>query len=128
MVGLARRQEQIEALAQKLSKEKGKLFALKVDVSVEEDILTAFEWIKNNLGPVHILINNAGVAQVSIVIAIATTKDNIIFATTNKRYKLHSVKFAMADFYSASCCEILKTFSDLTERGAIDSLIFSTRK
>lgn len=55
----------MEALAQKLSNEKGKLYALKADVSKENEIIEAFEWIKANLGPVHILVNNAGIAQVS---------------------------------------------------------------
>lgn len=29
----------------------------------EEDILSAFKWTKDNLGPVHVLINNAGIAR-----------------------------------------------------------------
>ncbi|KAJ8943899.1 hypothetical protein NQ318_019507 [Aromia moschata] len=35
---------------------------LNVDVSKEDDIVRAFAWIKDNLGPVHILVNNAGIA------------------------------------------------------------------
>lgn len=65
VVGLARRKERIEELAQKLSSCKGKLYALQADVSKENDILKSFEWIKNNLGPVHILVNNAGLVQVN---------------------------------------------------------------
>lgn len=29
----------------------------------EGDILSAFKWVKENVGPVHILVNNAGVIQ-----------------------------------------------------------------
>lgn len=36
------------------------MYAVKADLSKEEEILKAFEWTKNNLGPIHILINNAG--------------------------------------------------------------------
>ncbi|KAJ8943909.1 hypothetical protein NQ318_019517 [Aromia moschata] len=36
---------------------------LETDVSKEEDILNAFKWVKDNLGPVHILINNAGILK-----------------------------------------------------------------
>ncbi|XP_018576644.1 farnesol dehydrogenase-like [Anoplophora glabripennis] len=61
VAALARRKDRLEALAKKLSGKKGKLYPVKTDVSKEEDILNAFKWIKENLGPVHILVNNAGV-------------------------------------------------------------------
>lgn len=41
----------------------GKLYPLKCDVTKEEDILRAFRWISENIGVVHILINNAGVTR-----------------------------------------------------------------
>ncbi|KAJ3642954.1 hypothetical protein Zmor_025699 [Zophobas morio] len=63
VVGLARRVERIEKLVKELEGKKGKLYAFKADVGVEEDILNAFKWTEKNLGPVHILINNAGVLQ-----------------------------------------------------------------
>ncbi|RZC22665.1 adh short domain containing protein [Asbolus verrucosus] len=63
VVGVARRVERVEELAKKLQGKKGSLYALKADISVEEDILNAFKWTEKNVGPVHILINNAGVLQ-----------------------------------------------------------------
>ena len=39
----------------------GALYAVKADVSKEEDIVAAFKWVKNNLGGVDVLINNAGI-------------------------------------------------------------------
>jgi NADP+-dependent farnesol dehydrogenase len=39
----------------------GTLYALKADVSKEEEIVAAFNWVKNNLGGVDVLINNAGI-------------------------------------------------------------------
>lgn len=38
----------------------GELYAVKCDLTKEEQILEAFNWVKENLGPVHILVNNAG--------------------------------------------------------------------
>ncbi|XP_019876345.2 farnesol dehydrogenase [Aethina tumida] len=61
VVGLARRKEMVDALNKKLSNKGGKIYGIKVDLSKEEDILKAFEWSKDNVGPVSILINNAGV-------------------------------------------------------------------
>lgn len=60
VVGIARRVEKIEKIAIELKNEKGKLYALKCDVSKEEDILDVFKWIKENLGGVDVLVNNAG--------------------------------------------------------------------
>ncbi|KAJ8964928.1 hypothetical protein NQ317_015394 [Molorchus minor] len=61
VVALARRKERLDQLAKKLEGKKGKLYPIKTDVSKEEDILNAFKWIKENLGPVHVLVNNAGI-------------------------------------------------------------------
>lgn len=60
-MGLARRLEKVEELAKKLEGKKGKLYPLKADVTKEEDVLAAFKWAKENVGPVHILVNNAGI-------------------------------------------------------------------
>lgn len=79
VVGLARRKENIEQLAKNLSKEKGKLYAVKADMSKEEDILAAFKWIKANVGPVHILINNAGVVQETQLIGGDAKKWKFVF-------------------------------------------------
>ncbi|KAJ3618446.1 hypothetical protein MTP99_006441 [Tenebrio molitor] len=63
VVGTARRSELVEEHAKQLSGKKGKLHGIKADFSKEEDILKTFEWTTKNLGPVHILVNNAGTAK-----------------------------------------------------------------
>ncbi|XP_067015070.2 farnesol dehydrogenase isoform X3 [Anabrus simplex] len=76
VVAVARRVEKIEqAVAQAKQDAKtrgryhetkakpGKLYAKKCDVSKEEDILALFKWIKETLGGVDILINNAGTGR-----------------------------------------------------------------
>lgn len=60
VVGLARRVEKVEELSKILEGKSGKLHAVKCDVSNKDDVIKAFKWIKDNLGPVSILINNAG--------------------------------------------------------------------
>ncbi|KAJ8916023.1 hypothetical protein NQ315_010891, partial [Exocentrus adspersus] len=60
VAGVARRKDRLEALAKKLSNKKGKLYPVVADLAKEEDIVKAFKWIKENLGPIHILVNNAG--------------------------------------------------------------------
>ena len=52
-------------LSTSLRSETGKLYAIKCDVSKDSDTKTAFKWVKDNLGGVDILINNAAVLLIS---------------------------------------------------------------
>lgn len=63
VVGFARRVERVQELAKKLSGEKGKLHAVKADVCNEEEVKAGFKWIRDNLGTVHVLVNNAGITR-----------------------------------------------------------------
>lgn len=45
----------------------------------EEDILNAFQWTKEHVGPVHILVNNAGLGKNSSVLSSTTEMWNEIF-------------------------------------------------
>lgn len=68
VAGLARRVERIEELAKQLKNEKGKLYGFKADMTKEDEIISAFKKITETLGPIHILINNAGVAPLTSLI------------------------------------------------------------
>lgn len=68
VVGLDRREEKIHELSNRLQNQSGKFYAFKCDITEEKEIVAAFEWVKNNLGPVHVLINNAGIAKPSNLI------------------------------------------------------------
>ncbi|CAG9814921.1 unnamed protein product [Phaedon cochleariae] len=57
---VARRKERLDALAKKSASRKGSFHPIQADISKEEDVLRVFKWTKDNLGPVSILINNAG--------------------------------------------------------------------
>ncbi|XP_049803775.1 dehydrogenase/reductase SDR family member 11-like [Schistocerca nitens] len=59
VVGVARRIHRVREL--ELKDAPGQLHAVEGDVSSEESIISVFKWIKENLGGVDILINNAGV-------------------------------------------------------------------
>ena len=61
MVGLARRVQLIEEKSKTLTTSSGILHAFKTDITKEEDVLSAFKWTEENVGPVSILINCAGV-------------------------------------------------------------------
>lgn len=61
VVGVARRVELVEELASELKDEPGKLYPFKCDVTVEEEMINTFKWANENLGPVHVMVNNAGI-------------------------------------------------------------------
>lgn len=68
VVGLARRKEKVDELSQELRNAPGKLYSMRADVTNETDIIDAFNWIKHNVGVVHILINNAGILRMTNLI------------------------------------------------------------
>ncbi|XP_014255978.1 farnesol dehydrogenase-like [Cimex lectularius] len=64
VVGLARRVEIIEKLAEELKGSKGELKPMKCDIRNEDEIKGVFDWIEKDLGTVHVLVNNAAVLSV----------------------------------------------------------------
>lgn len=61
VLGLARREDRLQALAQRFKSAKGKFCYLKCDLRNDQDILKAFVWVEKNFRCLDILINNAGV-------------------------------------------------------------------
>lgn len=53
----------IQELANEVKSEPGKVYPLKADLTNEQDIVNAFDWVEKTLKkPVHVLVNNAGVS------------------------------------------------------------------
>lgn len=68
VVAVARRLELLEKLANQLSTEKGKVHPFKCDLTNQEEILTTFKKITTEVGPIHILVNNAGMVLATTII------------------------------------------------------------
>ncbi|XP_037938583.1 farnesol dehydrogenase-like [Teleopsis dalmanni] len=82
VVGLARRQERMDAFKMSLPVvQQVRFHALRCDVSNEEDIHNAFEWVEKELGGVDVLINNAGIFRSTEIVAENNTAD--LRATVN---------------------------------------------
>lgn len=65
VVGLARRIDRLNNLKEQLKNESGKFYPLKCDMTKEEEILASFDWIKNNVGNIDLLVNNAGFGRLT---------------------------------------------------------------
>lgn len=65
VVGLARRVDRVKELTSEVPEATGTLFPVQCDITQEAEIQKAFEWIESNLGAVHVLINNAGLAAIA---------------------------------------------------------------
>lgn len=63
VAGLARREDKLKQFKDELDKLgfKGKFYPVKCDITVEQDVIRAFDDINKNAGKITILINNAGV-------------------------------------------------------------------
>lgn len=68
VAGIARRDEKIARLSERLRGRPGQLHAVRADITVEEEVVRAFAWISANLGPVHVLVNSAGLAQATTLV------------------------------------------------------------
>lgn len=70
VAGLSRRRERLEALKEQILEvnQAAQFYAVQCDVTVEEEVQTAFDYVKSKLGGVDILVNNAGVVVLTTIL------------------------------------------------------------
>ncbi|KAK2585821.1 hypothetical protein KPH14_010417 [Odynerus spinipes] len=61
VVGIARHIDKLNILADELKSKPGKFLPLQCDLTNQNEILKAIDWIEKNLGFVNVLVNNAAV-------------------------------------------------------------------
>lgn len=98
VAGLARRKEKMDELMETLKGCKGVFHPIEVDITKEEDIINAFQYIIENLGPIHVLINNAGIARVS-PLSIGKTEDWKLIMDTNVMGLAIATREALQNMY-----------------------------
>lgn len=81
VAALARRKERLEDIQRQLEAKGKKIYPVQCDITKEEDILSAFQWVKSNLGPIHVLINNAGVGKPTTLVEGSTEQFRQIIET-----------------------------------------------
>ena len=83
VVLLARREEVLRALAQRIEKDGGRALVCPCDVGDEAQIRAAVEKIDAELGPIHVLVNNAGTNVTNRSIDATTSEDWRVVADVN---------------------------------------------
>lgn len=82
VVGLDVKQEALDNLSNEMrSIKESKLFGFACNLNKEEDIVNAFQWIKETIGHVSILINNAGIGTKLSLLELTADVANRIFKT-----------------------------------------------
>ncbi|MGB3682503.1 MAG: SDR family oxidoreductase [Rubrobacteraceae bacterium] len=71
----ARSEEEVSSVTGEISASGGRAIPLYLDVTEEDSVSDAFEKACNELGPVTILVNNAGIPGIPLPVAAADTKD-----------------------------------------------------
>lgn len=66
--GLARRKDKVEQLRLSLFGAEGQLNAVECDITSEESVKRAYQWIEKTLGGIDLLINNAGIVSQSMLL------------------------------------------------------------
>ena len=80
---IARREEVLRALAQRIESDGGRALVYPCDVGDEAQIRATVEKIDAELGPIHILVNNAGTNVVNRSIDATTIEDWRVVADVN---------------------------------------------
>ncbi|XP_055297672.1 farnesol dehydrogenase-like [Sitodiplosis mosellana] len=73
--GLARRKDKVEALRLSLFGAEGQLNAVECDITKDEDVKRAYQWIEKTLGGIDLLINNAGVVSSCMLLDDNNTRE-----------------------------------------------------
>lgn len=76
--------ERVQELTKALQNKSGKLHGLQCDITKQEDIEKCFKWIKDHVGPVQILVNNAGLVKTGTLIGKNTSYVQDVECVSNR--------------------------------------------
>lgn len=80
VIGIDYNQQNFQEFAEEKKKQiKDGYYSVQADLTNEDDILKTFKWIEQDIGPVSILINNAGIMVESSLLAASFQEMNRIF-------------------------------------------------
>lgn len=113
--------------AREINRSGGTALAVKADVSCREEVEAMFKEIKNQLGEVNILINNAAVAKQSLFTEIDSSEWRSTFAV-NVDGMFHCTQLALKDMlHNHSGC-IINISSMWGQVGASCEVLYSSTK
>ena len=125
----ARRVQRIESLVGEITNRGHKAVPLALDVTDEQAVDNAFEWIKNNYGVIDILVNNAGYAAEEVAFELHTREDwdNTMAVNMSAIFTVsqHAARHMIAANKEGS---IINISSILGDRGSTNSAAYVASK
>lgn len=106
----------------------GDIHYIKTDVRRETDIKKAFDWIKAHFGPVHILINNAGVSKFKPFLELSLDDWNDVLQTNLTSVFLVSKEAVKQMQETNSACSIVNISSTRADMSEPDSEAYAATK
>jgi len=120
VIGLARRSEKVEEIAEEMKNSSGKIYSHKCDVSDLNSVKETFKWIEEKFQKVHILINNAGLAYIGDILDPSEEQ-------TNKLNEIINVNFTGLVHTSREAFRLMKAADDygmiINMSSIVDSVI-----
>lgn len=117
----------LEREAERLRSEGARILARKVDVSSREDVEAAYAAIREELGPIAIVVANAGISE-GIAFADVTVPIWQRMIDINLTGVFHTVQAALPDMVTAQWGRIITISSHAAQSGAADRAHYSAAK
>lgn len=124
----ARRLERLHALVQQIEAEGGQALAVQMDVTSQESVRDAFELAKARLGPIGIVINNAGITHSAPALEVSQEDWQAVVDTNLKGAWLVAQEAARALVAAAAGGSIINIVSVLAFRVAGHTAAYAASK
>ena len=82
-------QEKLDAAVVKYAEQGVKAHAYRFDVTKESEVVPALDLMEKEVGPIHILVNNAGIIRRIPIVDMAVEEYELAFCYGEKRCQAH---------------------------------------
>jgi len=126
-VGVLGRAENVEEVAERIRSSGGKAVAVRADVSDREQLASAIAEVRGTLGPVTILVNNAGIEEFTPFAEITEAAWDRIM-DVNLKGTFHAIQLVLPDMAAAGWGRIVNLTALGAQIGAANMVHYTATK